>query len=270
MKISNSRKSAIGSAAALACGLLGITVANAARVPTVEICHWNTVANVYTKIAIPGGVPLDKHLENHGDIYPDYTDASGIGVDENCNVVERKVFARAFVDVNPGDGPYNSDVDIDIAVLSDDNGNQILDSDGGDRLTVYQYPTSFTPCSTGVCTDILAFTGETKNTTVAVSPPRTDGVVVWLENSERFNFTSNHSAGSYIIGDEIVLGGFDPFTGEELPPNLAISDITSGAGPDRLNLSQPRYSSFEWEFPLQQDSYSAQDDGFIDVELYFP
>lgn len=94
--------------------------------------------------------------------------------------------------------------------------------------------------------------------------------MVLLENSEFFNFTSNRDAGSYTIGDAITLHGFDPITGEELPPNLAISDTISGAGPDILNLSQPRYSGFEGEFPVLQDGYSAQDDGFIDVELYFP
>lgn len=120
-----------------------IAEAQAAKMPMVDICHWDVGAKAYRKLQVSENA-LEGHLTNHGDVMAPH-DEGDLSLDENCEVREAGVLARAFIDVNPNDmDGYNPVLDIDIAVLWDTNSDHVPSI--GDTLILNQFPTTFDPC----------------------------------------------------------------------------------------------------------------------------
>ena len=136
-------------AAVMCVGMLGgVGQVEAAKAPKVDICHFDANTGLYTLLSVNGNA-TQKHLDNHGDSFPD-TDNGTVNLDGDCTIVPPvKVFARAFINVDGFPG-YNSAVDIEIARLEDAGFHDgILNP--GDVLKLGQYPTEFIPCPGNVC-----------------------------------------------------------------------------------------------------------------------
>ena len=137
--------------AAVLVGSLAMTSAQAASAPKVDICHFDADEGIFKPISVNGNA-VSKHVENHGDQFPNTDPGSGgITLDEDCfadTSPQLHVFARAFIDVNQNT-TYESDTDIDIAIVEDTNDSKQLDV--GDTFQSFQYPLSFDPCPLGAC-----------------------------------------------------------------------------------------------------------------------
>jgi hypothetical protein len=137
--------------AAVLVGSLAMTSAQAASAPKVDICHFDADEGIFKPISVNGNA-VSKHVENHGDQFPNTDPGNGgITLDEDCfadTTPQLHVFARAFIDVNQNT-TYESDTDIDIAIVEDTNDSKLLDV--GDTFQAFQYPIVFNPCPGGIC-----------------------------------------------------------------------------------------------------------------------
>lgn len=250
----------------------GAAGVHAAKVPKVDICHWDVTTETYKKIAVPDGAALTKHIDNHGDVYPLHNDPGGLALDENCAVVDApRVFARAFIDVDPNDGAYNPLVDYEIATLTDANGNDMPDND--DTFSVNAYPTNFDPCPGGDCSNpnigILSHNLEK----IFVSVRSSSELWIYTEgDAELIRFINSYDPSDY--KREV----FDVFIDDTNAKSIRLED-NSGAGspsPDGIVVNSLNSSFFTFSDditqmlnPPSQDA-SVQDDGFLDVELNLP
>lgn len=133
------------SAAFVGACILGAGQVEAAKMPKVEICHFDADEGVFKKISVSGNA-VQNHLANHGDIFPASSNGAGaITLDAECNeVVARHVFSRAYIDTDR-DGMYDPQVDVEISELVDTNMDGVINA--GDTVEFGQYPKTFDPCS---------------------------------------------------------------------------------------------------------------------------
>ena len=241
-----------------ALAILGFSHAHAGKAVMTDLCHFDAESGTYKKISVPMGTPFEKHMENHGDMMPGQM-FEGVGLDENCGLQVAKVFARAYIDVDPGDGGYNSD-DIDIAVVMDgDNGNGVLDA--GDLLYLNQYPKSLTPLAGGendgvnefIVEGPLVLTGYVQNgnfLTVNVTPQYN---FFFAKDSPRLE--------AFIIQD---------FNSQNA---LLLLDGQEGGSSDRIS-TLPDGDRVPWVDPgviidiFGEVEIGDGDDGFVDIEIY--
>lgn len=125
--------------------ILGTGQVEAAKMPKVEICHFDADEGVFKKISVSGNA-VQNHLANHGDIFPASSNGAGtITLDAECNeVIARNVFSRAYIDTDRN-GTYDSQVDVEISELVDTNMDGVINA--GDTVEFGQYPKTFDPCS---------------------------------------------------------------------------------------------------------------------------
>ena len=153
----------------LAVGLLLATVpAHAAKVHKVDICHLDEDAGIFRLLSVDAKA-REPHLK-HGDLLPGVDNGdNAINLDEDCLLIlPSLVLARAYIDVDDDGEGYDAEHDLDIAILTDADGDGALSI--GDQLEVDVFPTSFMPCTgAGVCPEVGTFTTNRTTTVTRVT-----------------------------------------------------------------------------------------------------
>lgn len=126
-----------------ACLLFAAGPAHAAKMPKVDICHFDADEGIYKKSAVSGNA-MQPHLD-HGDVIPGVDNEPPLpDLDDDCfAIIVPDPIARAYIDVDR-DGAYDATKDVDIAVLLDTDASGGLSV--GDTMELGQYPKDFNPC----------------------------------------------------------------------------------------------------------------------------
>ena len=215
--------------------ILGVGQVEAATVPTVEICHFDTTEGVFKKLSINGNA-VQWHLEQHGDLFPGSSnDEETIFLDDDCNeVVPPVVLARAYIDVNRN-GSYEPSDDYEIATLIDDSAAPDNIPSPGDKVLLSQYPETFDPCPLPdmTCEFVGLFNPPAPILVSAVNPftaerirvtSQTGDTYTWSEGGDGIElFTIIQNGGLVVIRDSTLNFLFDQIlispTGDEINPS---------------------------------------------------
>ena len=240
--------------------ILGTGQVEAAKMPKVEICHFDADEGVFKKISVSGNA-VQNHLANHGDIFPGESNGNGsITLDSDCmgGMALTPVLARAYIDKNRN-GVYDSSVDLEIAKLVDTNNDQMPTS--GDMIVLSQYPMNYDPCpappSADPCTDIGFFGPLLPLVVLSIDPGSSMSGSPMIVSSAGARYTWEHS-----------LSG-SRFRITDIPQSTAFADIidstvtevfdlvfVSMGGEPNAGVTAPNPSS-----------NSHEDDYFINVEF---
>lgn len=235
--------------------------AHAAKMPKVDICHFDAEEGIYKKSAVSGNA-MQPHLD-HGDVIPGVDNEPPLpDLDDDCfAIIVPDPIARAYIDVDHS-GDYDATKDVDIAVLHDTDGSDGLSV--GDTIELGQYPKDFNPCPTmsiPSC-DLGTFNNTTHIVTSIVS---SGGSFTYAVKANSLLFSIGKPP---ITGDLLQLldeGGAPP------NPEVTLFDITEDEfSSDIISVG----SSALWNpsdlIPTQHDTFGTgeSDSHFIDVIIY--
>jgi hypothetical protein len=199
--------------AALASGLVGaflFPTAAIAKAGKTAICHFNADDDPDTPefelLMVKSGKAVAKHLA-HGDGVP-----GGDVLDENCQII----FAIAYTDVDPNDGPgFKDGTDVLISKLVDGNDNGVTDV--GDKVIPGRYPKDFTATTFG--------TFQAPQHTIDSSVFSSGSSTITAFTTSGFSF------------QWFTIAGSDQYSEAGNGPSSRITDAFASAGSDGLVIS---------------------------------
>ena len=185
-----------------ACCMLFAGSLYAAKVPTVDICHYDFDTSQYKLLSVSQNA--EKALvKNHpdgfvGESVPDTTNSS---FDEYCNIIDNMpmVVARAYIDVDRND-QYSED-DIMIVEVHDLSGNGT--SGVGDEVRFGQFPTNKNPCSDITMSTCSVGVHPTVDDFIATSTTFFSNVSLYSDNGFRVSFSKSETQESLQVFDGI-------------------------------------------------------------------
>ena len=243
-----------------ACLLLFAGASQAAKVPKVDICHFDEEAGIFEPLAVPGNA-VQPHLD-HGDVLPDIDNADPLpDLDDECMlIIPPAILAVAYIDVIDDGAGYDPTVDLDIVTVLDSDATPGLSV--GDTVEFGAYPTTLDPCPDPSCPNVGAFTTNTQQTVSTILSVSAGHREIATAEGVRFAMTDLTSQGS---GHFLVVRN-TPSTARILD---VVDDITNPAiyaeytilyGSSLLSPSTPPHSVSRPE--------QLSDDPFLDVEIY--
>lgn len=215
-------------------------------VAKIRVCHFDMDTGVWEPIDVSSnGNAQVKHLA-HGDRLPGdpVPGTAGSFFDQSCAATAFTVFAIAYTDVDPDDGPgFKDHTDVLIAELVDLDGDGFLSA--GDEVAADSYPLDFTASSFG--------SFGVKSHIVTAVVPGAYGEVLVETGAGRISF----------FGD----AGLDAYSEHVSTGNTTLVQDSHGDGiPDQLVLQSGQGPS-QPEDDLSLGNFDDTDGGFIDVEL---
>ncbi|MDT3777172.1 hypothetical protein PJI16_06335 [Nitrospira sp. MA-1] len=248
------------SAAFVGVCILGVGQVEAAKMPKVEICHFDADEGVFKKISVSGNA-VPNHLANHGDIFPGESNGDGsITLDSDCmeSMAPAPVLVRAYIDKNRN-GVYDSSVDLEIAKLLDTDTTAGLSE--GDTIELSQYPMNYDPCpappSADPCTDIGFFAPLLPLEVLSIDPgsSMSGSPMIVSSAGARYTWENSLSGSRFRITD--------------IPQSTAFADIIDSTVSEVFDLVSVSMGgeSNAGVTAANPSSNSPQDDYFINVEF---
>lgn len=221
------------------------------------MCH-RTTEGTYIRIVIAGtAVPAHR---DHGDAGPGEAVPGPPGMEftETCDVIPTTVFAIAYTDMDPDDGPgFKEGTDVLIAKLIDYNDGS---PDGligqGDRVILGRYPMDFGVAAFGDYGGVTVHRVTSVVTEWCSTPPSGEcAVTVGVENGTVFAWQDAPYRDQYV----------EAFDGRGI---VAMRDASWGLETDRIRADTGW--GVHGSQPLQEASAERtlhSDEGFLDVDI---
>jgi hypothetical protein len=240
------------------CCLLFAGSLYAAKTPKVDICHYDADQGIYKPISVSINAE-QKHLDNHGDLYPNGAPGTAsVVLDADCKVSVNPltVLAVAYINVDEEAGYGEKDIAIAELLDADDNGS----INPGDLVRLGEYPTSFNPCPYDnslerVCTsDVAAFVSAADDTsspviTITEITGNTANYVAVSNGTINISFTNQGYVEHFNITNDSVNDSVNFFSMTDGKNSGDVLKLSANTYPfidvnDELNLLEPQSDDY--------------------------